>query len=66
MSDKTIMSLPEIARRIKMDNISRVCRDTNLSRPTVYSVRDQNEGVRYDTVKKLSDYYREIAEVFQV
>jgi DNA-binding phage protein len=61
---KTVMAIEEIVKRLERDNVSRVSRETGLTRPTVYSVRDGNTGVRYDTIKTLSDYYRALALEF--
>ena len=56
-----MMYLHEVSERLKGMNLSKVGRDTGLSRPTLTHLRDMSKPrYYYDTVLKLSDYFEEL------
>jgi transcriptional regulator with XRE-family HTH domain len=57
---KNMMTLEEIAARLKDRRIDMVCEKTGLSRPTVHAVRSgQNKNPSLKTMKALSNYLQE-------
>tara|TARA_R110000803_G_scaffold177046_1_gene239445 strand:- start:205 stop:375 length:171 start_codon:yes stop_codon:yes gene_type:complete len=47
----------EIRKKLTDVNMSKIARDTGLSRPTIYKFLNGLDNMQYDTVKKVSEYF---------
>tara|TARA_B100000780_G_C20778566_1_gene309150 strand:+ start:337 stop:519 length:183 start_codon:yes stop_codon:yes gene_type:complete len=56
-----MLTLDEIREKLNDVNMSKVSRDTGLSRPTIYKFLNSMAKMEYDTVKKVSDYFEKEA-----
>jgi len=47
----------EIREKLVDVNMSKIARETGLTRPTIYKFLTGGENMQYDTVKKVSEYF---------
>ena len=64
MNAKTLLSLPEIQRRLEDRNLSEVARRVGMTRQQVWSIASGlNTNPSYETIKRLSDYLTGASDV---
>lgn len=57
MNAKTLLSLPEIQRRLEDRNLSEVARRVGMTRQQVWAIASGiNTNPSYETIKRISDY----------
>ena len=47
----------EIREKLTDVNMSKIARETGLTRPTIYKFLTGAENMQYDTVKRVSEYF---------
>ena len=52
-----MLTVPEIVERLRTRNLAKVAEDSGMKYLTLYKlVKEQPKGVKYETVKQISDY----------